>query len=183
MTAAAARALREYLDSQQDALLGLTAELCGIESHATQPDGVDAVGDRISRELEAVGYATARTRGERVPSDRRWLEEVMLPGHDPTRLGHHRVARKTGAGSGRVLILGDMDTAFPPGITARFAFRRDGDRALGPGIADMKGGLAVLVYALRALEARAPGAGAARSGGPARPSPHGPSAPARRRPA
>ncbi len=150
---APARAIRAYLDAQASALLGLTADLVRIESHATQPDGVDAVGDRVSAELEAVGYATTRVRGERVPPDRRWLEEVMLPGHDPTRLAHHRIARKAGSGSGRVLLLGDLDTAFPPGITARFAFHRAGDRALGPGIADMKGGLATAVYALRALEA------------------------------
>ena len=151
---APAQAIRAYLDAQRDALLGFTAELCGIESHATQPDGVDAVGDRVCHELEALGYVTTRTRGERVPPDRRWLEEVMLPGgYDPTRLAPHRVARKAGTGSGRVLILGDLDTAFLPGVTQRFAFRRDGDRALGPGIADMKGGLATAVYALKALGA------------------------------
>jgi len=75
---APAQAIRAYLDAQRDALLGFTAELCGIESHATQPDGVDAVGDRVCHELEALGYVTTRTRGERVPPDRRWLEEVML---------------------------------------------------------------------------------------------------------
>lgn len=148
-----ARVIREYLDAHRDALLDLTADLVRIESHATQPEGVDAVGDRVCRELEAAGYATTRTRGARVPPDRRWLEEVMMPGFDPARLADHRIARKQGRGTGRVLLLGDLDTAFLPGTTSRFAFHVEGDRALGPGIADMKGGLAVMTYALKALEA------------------------------
>jgi glutamate carboxypeptidase len=148
-----ARAIRAYLDRERDGLLGLTRELVAIESHATQPEGVEAVGARVAGELEALGYAIARARGERVPPERRWLEEVMLPGFDPAGLADHRIARKRGPGAGRVLLLGDLDTAFPPGITRRFAFHVEGDRALGPGIADMKGGLAVMVYALRALHA------------------------------
>jgi glutamate carboxypeptidase len=154
MTAGAA-AIRAYLDRHREALLALTADLVRIESHATQPEGVDAVGARVARELETAGYTVTATRGERVPADARWLEEVMLPGHDPERLAQHRVARKAGSGSGRVLLLGDLDTAFPPGSLGRFPFRVDGDRALGPGIADMKGGLAAMVYALKALEATA----------------------------
>ena len=76
-----------------------------------------------------------------------------MPGQDPARLADHRVARKKGTGAGRVLILGDMDTAFLPGGPERLPFRVEGDRALGPGIADMKGGLTVAVFAMKALEA------------------------------
>jgi glutamate carboxypeptidase len=148
-----AQALRAYLDRERDALFGFTRELVSIESHATQPAGVEAVGDRVAGALEAIGYATTRARGKRLAPEQRWLEEVMLPGFDAAGLADHRVVRKRGSGAGRVLLLGDLDTAFPPGITGRFAFRVEGERALGPGIADMKGGLAVMVYALKALQA------------------------------
>lgn len=149
----AARAIRTYLESERAALLRLVEELVGIDSHATLPDGVNAVGDALCRGLEAIGYTTERARGKPLPPEHRWIEELMLPGYDTARLGDHRIARKAGSGSGRVLVLGDMDTAFLPGGPRRFPFRVEGDRAYGAGIADMKGGLATAVYALKALEA------------------------------
>jgi glutamate carboxypeptidase len=149
---AAAQAISAYLESKRSELLAFVEELVGIDSYATLPDGVNAVGDALCRELEAVGYATERARGEPLPPEQRWLEEFMLPGYDAAKLGDHRVARKRGSGSGRVLVLGDMDTAFLPGGPGRFLFRVEGDRAYGAGIADMKGGLATAIYALKALE-------------------------------
>ena len=149
MSTNAAPAIRRYLGSQQESMLDFVRELVAIESHATQPAGINAVGDRVCRELEAIGYTTERVRGPRLPPAQRWLEEFMFPGYDPARLGDHRVARWRGTGHGRVLVLGDLDTAFTPGKA--FPFRVQGDRALGPGIADMKGGLTVAVYALKAL--------------------------------
>jgi glutamate carboxypeptidase len=132
-------------------MLTLVEELVAIPSHTSQPAGTNAVGDRVCRELEAIGYATERVHGERLPPERRWLEEFMLSGYDPAKLGDHRVARWRGAGHGRVLILGDLDTAFTP--SKAFAFHVERDRALGPGIADMKGGLTVAIHALKALQA------------------------------
>ncbi|HVO89024.1 MAG TPA: M20/M25/M40 family metallo-hydrolase, partial [Casimicrobiaceae bacterium] len=94
---------------------------------------------------------TERVRGERLPPEEQWLEEFMLPGYDRNRLGFQRVARRKGNGRGRALLLGDLDTAFVPG--KGFPFRIEGDKAYGPGIADMKGGLTVAVFALEALQA------------------------------
>jgi glutamate carboxypeptidase len=46
-----------------------------------------------------------------------------------------------------------MDTVWPLGSTREMPVRRDDDRLYGPGVYDMKGGLAQLVFALRALTA------------------------------
>jgi len=46
-----------------------------------------------------------------------------------------------------------MDTVFDPGTATERPFRRDGDRALGPGVTDMKGGLLAGMHALAALQA------------------------------
>jgi glutamate carboxypeptidase len=151
MNAKVASTLRSYLESRQAAMLEFVKELVDIESYATQTGGTDAVGDRICERLESAGYTTERTHGEPLPPEQQWLEEFMLPGYDRSKLGFQRVARIKGNGHGRVLVLGDLDTAFLPG--KGFPFRVEGDRAYGPGIADMKGGLAVAVFALEALQA------------------------------
>jgi glutamate carboxypeptidase len=49
-----------------------------------------------------------------------------------------------------IVLVGHMDTVFPSD-TAFTAFREDDARCFGPGVYDMKGGLVVAVYALKAL--------------------------------
>ncbi len=151
MTGAPVARLSDHLESQRAACLALLEELTTIESYATQREGVEAVGDVIARELDRAGFTTRRVSGARVPAGDRWVEDLMLPGFDFAGLAAHRVSRKTGPGRGRVLILGDLDTAFLPGAGARFPFRVADGHAYGPGVADMKGGLVVAVHALRAL--------------------------------
>jgi glutamate carboxypeptidase len=48
-----------------------------------------------------------------------------------------------------IVLVGHLDTVFPPG--AFEGYRRDGDLRRGPGVLDMKGGLVVVAYALKAL--------------------------------
>jgi glutamate carboxypeptidase len=66
--------------------------------------------------------------------------------------GDHLVAR-IGDGPRRLLLLGHMDTVYPAGTARARPFRLEGEKAFGPGVADMKGGLTALVFALRALAA------------------------------
>lgn len=67
--------------------------------------------------------------------------------------GRHLVLRVRPEASRRFLLTGHMDTVFP----ADHAFQKltwlDGDTLNGPGTADMKGGIAVMLAALQALEA------------------------------
>jgi len=48
-----------------------------------------------------------------------------------------------------IALVGHLDTVFPPG--AFEGYRREGDIARGPGVLDMKGGLVVIAFAVRAL--------------------------------
>src|SRR5581483_11019641 len=151
MTGSAVARLRGYLEPRRGACLQLLEELIAIESYATQRAGVEATGEVLDRELGAIGFTTVREPGTRVGPADRWLEALMLPGFDFAGLAAHRVSRKRGAGRGRALVLGDLDTAFPPGSTGRFPFRVADGRAYGPGAAGMKGRLVTAVFALRAL--------------------------------
>ncbi|MFZ0019362.1 MAG: M20/M25/M40 family metallo-hydrolase, partial [Acetobacteraceae bacterium] len=50
-----------------------------------------------------------------------------------------------------ILVMGHLDTVHPVGTLARLPFRRNGSRAWGPGILDMKGGNYMALEALRQL--------------------------------
>ncbi|HEX2552644.1 MAG TPA: M20/M25/M40 family metallo-hydrolase [Microvirga sp.] len=51
-----------------------------------------------------------------------------------------------------ILIMGHFDTVHPVGTLAQLPFRREGERAYGPGILDMKGGNFIALEALRQLQ-------------------------------
>ncbi len=51
-----------------------------------------------------------------------------------------------------IMFLGHMDTVFPKGESGRRPFSIRGDRAFGPGVCDMKGGLLVVLHALETLK-------------------------------
>jgi glutamate carboxypeptidase len=69
------------------------------------------------------------------------------------RYADHLVFRSRSAmpNKGAVALVGHLDTVFPPGTFE--GYRRDGDLARGPGVLDMKGGLVVAAFALKALVA------------------------------
>lgn len=97
--------------------------------------GVRAVGDLVRAELEPLGFAVE------------WVDQAAVG-----RAGH-LVARHKGDGRGkRLLLIGHLDTVFEPSSPFT-GFRRDGARAIGPGVGDDKGGVVVIVAALRAMQA------------------------------
>jgi glutamate carboxypeptidase len=151
-TAHAARLVHDYLRPRQTEMVRLLGELVRIESHASQPNGVDRIGDLMSTRLTRAGFRVERARGAHVPIEDAWLAELMLPGTAYDSVTDARVARKSGSGHGRALLLADLDTSYGPGCSTRFPIRMDDARAYGPGVADMKGGLVVLIFALEALE-------------------------------
>jgi len=57
--------------------------------------------------------------------------------------------RATESNARAVALVGHLDTVFPPGVFE--GYRRDGDLRRGPGVLDMKGGLVVVAFALKAL--------------------------------
>ncbi len=64
------------------------------------------------------------------------------------------LGRFQGKGERSILLLAHLDTVFNHGEAARRPFRIEAERAFGPGVADAKGGVALVLHALAILRAR-----------------------------
>ena len=115
--------------------LGLLETLVNINSGTLNKPGVEEVGRRMQAELKDIGF------------DVRWVPMAQVD-----RAGHV-VAVHKGSGKGkRMLLIGHLDTVFEPDSPFQKYVRR-GDLAEGPGVNDMKGGLVIMIGALRAMKA------------------------------
>jgi glutamate carboxypeptidase len=137
-------ALRARVSQEQPAVLDTLRELVNIESGSGDYEGLTRIGDLIATRLRALG---ATVEQPEVPTDHPRFENT------PPRLGRMVLARFTGRGTKRILLLAHMDTVYQKGQLAQQPFRLDGDRAYGLGIADDKHGVAVILHVLSTLRA------------------------------
>jgi len=129
---AGARGLRSEILARRGEWLACVEELAAIESPSTDPDAQRPILDLLSRHLGDVGY-----RLRRIPGTARGGALLAVP---PRR-----------AGGPIQLLIGHCDTVWPRGTLRDMPLRRVENRLLGPGVFDMKGGLAHIVVALRVL--------------------------------
>ncbi len=130
------RDLFDWASARSAEMAALLADLVSIESPSTDPAAVARLAERIAAELAACGLT-----GELVP----------VSGAGP--ILRARAARD---GVLPVMLLGHLDTVWPMGTLARRPLRIEGDRLSGPGCYDMKAGLVIALFAVRALAARGP---------------------------
>ncbi len=118
---------------RRDQFVSLLETLCRAESPSLDPVAQQAVHTVLAANLEALGFDVRR-----------------LPGR---RSGVHLYARprRRRRGAPVQLLMGHYDTVWPAGTLATMPFAIEGDRARGPGVYDMKGGLAQVVVALATL--------------------------------
>jgi glutamate carboxypeptidase len=111
----------------------LLEKLVNVNSGTMNSAGVEQVGRIMMEELEVLGFTT------------RWIPMTQVQ-----RAGHV-IAEHEGSGRGkRMLLIGHLDTVFEKDSSFQNYVRR-GDIAEGPGVNDMKDGLAIMVAALRAM--------------------------------
>src|SRR4051794_33448747 len=127
-------AVLAWAQSQQDSLVLFLRELVECESPSDDPDAIGRWVDLFSARVGDIARIR-RIRGR--------------DGHGPHLMCEFRLPGR--GKEGQLLVLGHSDTVYPAGTLRSMPFRSDGGRLYGPGVFDMKGGLAMLVFAIRAL--------------------------------
>lgn len=122
------------VDAEQQRTLTMLQRWVDQNSGTMNKAGVEAVRDMIEPEFKQLGFTT------------QWIDMSAVG-----RAGH-LVARHKGSRRGkRLLLIGHLDTVFEPDSPFQ-RWTREGDWAHGPGSGDDKGGDAVIVAALRAMQ-------------------------------
>jgi glutamate carboxypeptidase len=131
--APAAGEILAYLRGRRADLVDLLRRMAQAESPSDVPEAQAGIREIIVTELERLDYRVIRVPGR--------ASGGMLyarPRHRPRRAPAQ-------------LLLGHYDTVWPLGTLADMPFEADGDTVRGPGVYDMKGGVAQALLALGAL--------------------------------
>jgi len=132
MNAATIEALSAALASRTQAMLDSIRELVEQNSHTGNKAGGDAVADLLNAKASALGLAVERIQSQR------FADHLVFS----TPLSKQ-------SAEGAIVFVGHHDTVFPPGSFEGFS--QDGGIARGPGVLDMKGGIVVMLEAVRAV--------------------------------
>jgi glutamate carboxypeptidase len=120
-------------EAAREAQLQLLQQVVDIDSGTGDAEGGRKVAEVLIPRLKALGMSV-----ETVPAEAEGLPDNV-------------VARLSGTGKGRILMIGHLDTVFGPGTVAKRPFRMDAEKAYGPGVGDEKGGVVEGITALQLL--------------------------------
>jgi len=126
----------DYVDAHNDEAIDFLERTVNMNSGTMNHDGVRALADVYRAELDALGFET------------QW---VSLP--DSVNRAGHLFATRSGDRGPRLLLIGHLDTVFEEDSPFQRFERLSDTLATGPAVNDMKGGNALVLYALKALDA------------------------------
>ncbi len=136
----------DWLDTQQDLMLQRTLELSLINSGTLNAEGVNHVRQTLSDYCESLGGT---------------IEVIPVPDYEyvatngvveTTPLGDALRIKKRPDAPLQIFFCGHMDTVFPIDHPFQNVTWLDDNTLNGPGVADLKGGLLVMLKAIEALE-------------------------------
>ena len=128
------------------AMLARTERWSAINSGTGNLEGLAAMAGELAE-------AFAALPGEVTLEQPAPVIEIAPDGREVERThGRHLVLRVRPNAARRFLLTGHMDTVFPADHPFQTVRRLDDDTIIGPGTADMKGGIAVILAALAAFE-------------------------------
>ncbi|MCU6454294.1 M20/M25/M40 family metallo-hydrolase [Sphingomonas sp. A2-49] len=123
------------VDAEYERSVALLQRLVDQNSGTMNRAGVTRVGAMIAEPLRALGFTV-----------------TWKPLPQTGRAGHVIAVHAGKAGNRRLLLIGHLDTVFEADSPFQ-RFVRKGDEASGPGAGDDKGGMVVMIAALRAMQA------------------------------
>ena len=125
-----------YIDSHREEMLEKLKELVNLEGHFEEKENVEQARSWLQKELEAEGFVC---RVREVAPDRAGILIGIL--------GENRPGKP-------VMFTGHVDTVHHKGsFGGDNPFRAENGMLYGPGVLDMKGGLIIALYAVKALNA------------------------------
>ncbi len=136
------RALRAGIEARAAELWDTLGRWVTLNTGSHNLDGLDAFADQLGERLAGVGFEVEKLPGPGIE----YPDGVQATG--PLL----RARRPGPAGAPRLLLSGHMDTVFEPASPFQMLGPVVEGRASGPGAADMKGGLVVMLAALEALD-------------------------------
>jgi glutamate carboxypeptidase len=126
--------MMQTIDAEQERTLAMLEKWVNQNSGSLNIEGVTKVGEMLRAELEPLGFKV------------QWID---MRG---TGRAGHIVATHKGNGRGkRLLLIGHLDTVFEPDSPFQ-RWERRGNDGIGPGAGDDKGGMAVMIASLRAMQ-------------------------------
>jgi glutamate carboxypeptidase len=126
--------LLRYARQKQSEIVALIREFVECESPSDHPASVNRFTDLLAERIKDMAHVRTYAGGNAYGKHIRC--EFALPG-----------AKK----QGQILALGHSDTVWPLGTLGTMPLRQSKGRLWGPGVFDMKGGLAFFIFAMRAL--------------------------------
>lgn len=123
----------QFIDAHQEDMLAIWRHLVQTESGSMDQAGIDAVAQTIQLQMDGLGAVTRRI--------------------DMSNAGSMLVSSWGKSNAAPILLLGHMDTVFPKGTAKERPFTIQNGKAYGPGVLDMKGGIVIAIYVMKALQA------------------------------
>ena len=117
----------------QPAVIESLKELVGIETGSADAEGLAKMATLLDNRLKALGFKTERRKS------------AVGAGADIV------VGTLAGSGKKRIMLQAHMDTVYERGILQSQPYKIEGNKLYGPGIADDKGGIAVILHGLKIL--------------------------------
>ncbi|MEE4097342.1 M20/M25/M40 family metallo-hydrolase [Pseudomonas viridiflava] len=125
--------LLKKAETEQTAYLETVRQLVDVDTGTGQAPGLKTISALLVERLKALGAEVSTTPA--TPS-----------------AGDNIVGTIKGSGTRSFLLMVHYDTVFGPGTAAKRPFKQDGVRAYGPGVADAKGGVAMILHSLKLLQ-------------------------------
>ncbi len=127
-----------YFQKRQDEMVATIRELVEMESPSDNKAAVDRIGVFLAKRFRAMG-GTSRLHRCKNFGDSLQVDFPVPGGSTATQKP--------------VLLLGHYDTVYPLGTLPTMPCRLERGKLRGPGVLDMKAGIALMIYAIEALQA------------------------------